>query len=110
MQPGSQRQASATTALLEELVQLRHDQISGSEIVAYPRLYKTGYLSNWLAASCPGKDYEDWPAKDIANFLDPPPSPFNGPEVDQRTARNLRGGRVHQMRVGSKQLEQACAR
>ena len=66
--------------------------------MAYPRLYKTGYLNNWLAVRCPGRDYEDWPAKDIDNFLDPPPWPFDGPAIDSegneypgRTCYQMRG-------------------
>ena len=72
--------------------------ISGGEIVAYPRLFKTGYLNNWLAVRCPGKDYEDWPAEDIDNFLDPPSWPFDGPAVDPADGTEYPGRTCYQMR------------
>ena len=28
------------------------------EAMAYSRLFKTGYLNNWLAVRCPGREYE----------------------------------------------------
>ena len=71
--------------------------VSGGEVVTFPRMYKTGYLNNWLAVRCPGRDYEDWPAKDIDNFLDPPPwswqvmTDAEGVQWPQRTCYNMRG-------------------
>lgn len=65
--------------------------------VAYALLYKGNYINTWLAVRCPGRDYEDWPAEDIDNFLDPPPWPFDGPAVDPEG--NEYPGRVcYQMR------------
>lgn len=72
--------------------------ISGSEIVAYPRLYKTGYFNNWLAVRCPGKDYEDWPAEDIDNFLDRPSWPFDGPAIDPEDGQEYPWRTTYQMR------------
>ena len=56
--------------------------VNSDEAVAYARLYKTGYMGNWLGVRCTGRDYEDWPAEDIDNFLDNPPWPFDGPAID----------------------------
>ena len=56
--------------------------VNSDEAVAYARLYKTGYMGNWLGVRCAGRDYEDWPAEDIDNFLDNPPWPFDGPAID----------------------------
>ena len=71
--------------------------VNGGEAVAYARLFKTDYLNNWWVARCPMRRYE-WPAKDIDNFLDPPPWPFDGPLVDadgeefpERTCYQMRG-------------------
>ena len=75
-----------------------YGSISGNEIVSYPRLYKTGYMSNWLGVRCPGRDYEDWPAKDIDNFLDPPPWPFDGPAVDPADGTEYPWRTCYQMR------------
>ena len=68
------------------------------EAVTYARLIRTGYLTDWRALRCPGRDYEDWPAEDIDNFLEPPPWPFDGPLIDnegdeypQRTCYMARG-------------------
>ena len=74
-----------------------YGSVSGGEVVTYPRLYKTGYINNWLAFLCPGRDYEDWPAKDILNFLDPPPWSWDvmtdaeGVQWPQRTCYMARG-------------------
>lgn len=75
-----------------------YGSISGNEIVSYSRLYKTGYMSNWLGVRCPGRDYEDWPAKDIDNFLDPPPWPFDGPAVDPADGTEYPWRTCYQMR------------
>ena len=72
--------------------------VNSDEAVAYARLYKTGYMGNWLGVRCAGRDYEDWPAEDIDNFLDNPPWPFDGPAIDAegneypgRVCYNMRG-------------------
>ena len=55
---------------------------SGGEVVAYARLFKNGYLSNFLAVRCPAREYAEWPVREIDNFLDPPPWSHDPPCTD----------------------------
>ena len=76
-----------------------HESTSGSggEVVAYARLFKNGYLNNFLAALCPGRDYWEWPARHIAELLDPPPWPHDPPCTD-RQGNKYPCGFTYQMR------------
>ena len=56
--------------------------VGWGDAVGHGLLYKTGYFNNWLAVRCPGRDYEDWPAYNIDDFLDPPPWPTDPYPID----------------------------
>ena len=72
--------------------------VGWGDAVGHGLLYKEGYFNNWLAVRCPGRDYEDWPAEDIDNFLDPPSWPFDGPAVDPANGTEYPGRTCYQMR------------